>query len=310
MTSIGEKLDLSILVWPHSILTQETAWILRSNGPFAHAPLFGTVQGMILPVYLYLIATTKSRMAQVIWYLALALGFAGLYFTYTRGSWLAGIVALGVAIVLNRGHYFRLVVPALILVPLIAIFALGIGSDQVLQKRVENEDTLEARLGVLVTVLRMWKENPIAGVGFFRFRNERENYVGPVDVPVFGTVNVARFRHTSIHDIYFGPLAETGIIGALLQFSIYLIILVTFIRHYRDPNGPPHFKQYVLPVFAGIFCGYLLGGIAIDYRFFSMVGVIFYSAAGMMYGHNGHDESQNDAPPKVNEIIYERMRTR
>jgi len=287
ITSIAEKFDINQLIWPKSIIYTQTVWWNRSNGPFAHAPLFGTVQGMILPVYLYLIATSKSRLVKIMNYAALALGFAGLYFTYTRGSWLAGIAALTVAIVVNRGHYMKAIAPALILLPLISVSFLGVTDDTVMKDRVENDVTMGSRVGVAVTVLRMWRDNPIIGVGFFRYRFEREHYVDPVDVPIFGTINFTNFRHASIHDIYLGPLAETGLFGTLLQFSIYLLIFRTFMRHYRDPNCPPHFRQYLLPIFGGMFVGYHLGGIAIDYRFFSAVGVIFYSAAGIIYGYTG-----------------------
>ena len=213
----------------------------------------------------------------------------GLYFTYTRGSWLAGIVALLVAIALNRRQYLRLTAPAVVLLPLIAVFVLGAGNDQVMKDRVENEDTMASRVGVAVTAVRMWQDNPIFGVGFFRFWFERENYVDPVEVPLFGTIRFANFRHTSIHDIYLGPLAETGLVGTLLQLAIYLTILRAFIRHYRNRDGPVHFRRFIMPVMGGLFAGYLVGGIAIDYRFFSMVGVMFYSMAGIMYGYTGDD---------------------
>lgn len=287
VTSIAEKFQITQLVWPKSILYTETVWHDRSNGPFAHAPLFGTVMGMILPVYLYLIATTKNRVFQVANYVALALGFAGLYFTYTRGSWLAGIGALLVAVIVNRRHYLKVITPVLVVVPLLAVFVLGIGKDPVMKVRVENEDTMASRVAVAVTALRMWRDNPLVGVGFFRYRYERLNYIDPVDVPVFGTVRVANFRHTSIHDIYLGPLAETGLVGTLLQIFIYLMIFKAFFRQYRNRHGPPHFRYYILPVFGGMFIGYLIGGIAIDYRFFSAVGAIFYSAAGIIYGYTG-----------------------
>lgn len=290
VTSIGEKLDMAALVWPKSILTAETNWANRSNGPFEHAPLFGTVMGMLMPVYLYFIATARSRAVQLFSYLGMAVSLAGLYFTYTRGSWLAGIVALSMAIFLNRGHYLRVVLPVLILVPLIAVSVLGIGGDPVMKARVENDETLTSRLGVAVTGFRMWRDNPIFGVGFSKWHSVRESYIAPVEVPVFGSINFQDFRRTSIHDIYIGPLAETGLVGALLQFFIYLAILRLFLRKYRDPHLPEHFRRYIMPIFGGFFCGYLVGGIAIDYRFFSMVGVIFYTAAGILSAYDGDED--------------------
>ena len=285
VTSIAEKFGISALVWPKSILYTETVWKLRSNGPFAHAPLFGTVMGIILPISLYLIATTKNRWVQIGNYVALILGLAGLYFTYTRGSWLAGFGALFTAVALNRRQYAKIIAPAMVVVPLLAVFVLGIGQDPIMKARVENEETMSSRVGVGVTALRMWRDNPLFGVGFFRYQYERVNYVDPVEVPVFGTIRFTNFRHTSLHDIYLGPLAETGLVGAFLQFSIYLVILKAFIAQFRNRHSPPHFRHFVLPIFGGMFIGYLLGGIAIDYRFFSVMGILFYSAAGIICGY-------------------------
>jgi len=286
ITSIAEKFEIDQLVWPKSILYTQTPWWNRSNGPFNHAPLFGTVMGMILPIYLYLITTARNRLVQVASIAALVLGLAGLYFSYTRGSWLAGIAALSVAVLMNRRHYVKISAPALVLIPLVAFMLLGVGSDPVMKDRIETGSTMSARVGVAVTALRMWRDNPLIGVGFFKYRYERENYLDPVDVPIFGTVRSIYFMHNTIHDIYLGPLSETGLVGTFLQFLIYLVIFKSIRSHYRNRNGPPHFRYYILPVFVGMFVGYLIGGISIDYRYFSMVGVMFYSAAGIIYGYD------------------------
>jgi O-antigen ligase len=254
---------------------------------------------MILPVYLYLIATTRNRLVKIGSYAALALGFVGLYFTYTRGSWLVGIGAVSVAVALNRRHYLKIIAPALAVAPLLAIFVLGVGQDPIMKARMENEDTMASRVGVAVTVMRMWRDHPLVGVGFFRYRFERENYVDPVEVPVFGTVRFTNFRHTSIHDIYLGPLAETGLVGTFLQLSIYLVIFKAFLTQYRNRRGPPHFRHFILPIFGGMLIGYLIGGIAIDYRFFSAVGVIFYSVAGIIYGYAGESMTPTVLGPEM-----------
>lgn len=295
ITSIGEKFDIKMMVWPHAILTLETMWLGRSLGPFGHAPLFGTVQGMILPIYLYLIVTAGSRAGRLFWYVPLFLGLVGLYFTYTRGAWLVGIFSLATTLVLNRRQYVKISVPAMVIMPLLAVFVLGLGSDKFMKDRVDDDNTIMARLGATITATRAWRDYPIFGVGFFKYKNVRERYVGPIELPIYGSVKLANFRNTSIHDIYLGPLAESGLVGMGLQVLIYFLALKAFLKQLRNRRLPEHYRVLILPVLGGMCVGYMVGGLSIDYRFFSVVGAIFYIAIGIVYGYTG-SEDVREAP--------------
>lgn len=295
ITSIAEKFHIDWIVWPKYILLANH-FEGRSGGPFQHAPLFGTIIGMLLPIHLYFLATVRRPLAKVLLYLSFCLGFAGLYFTYTRGSWLAGIAALGVVAVLNRRQYLKILTPALVLVPILAIGFLGVKEDKFAQDRLENEDTFGSRLGTFVTATRVWRDNPIFGVGFYQYRFVLGDYIRPVEVPGMETIPVNLFRHNPPHDIYFGLLAETGLLGVFLQGSIYLLVLKAFLGNYRRRRFDDDFAHLVMPFFAGIFLGYLVGGLAIDYKFFSVVGTLFYACAGILYGYRPEDYHGRQAP--------------
>jgi len=290
ITAIAEKFGINWMIWPKEILAEKRAFIGRSVGPFRQAPLFGTIIGMLLPVHLYFIATARNQALKILLLLGLGVGFAGLYFTYTRGSWLAGIMAMGVAASLNPREYLRPLVPVLIVVPIVAVVFLGLGDDQFMKKRVEEEGTLGSRFGTAATALRIFKDNPFFGVGYFQFRKARVNYIEPVEVPGLGTVRFSQFRHNNIHDIYLGPLAENGLFGALLQGGIYFLIFKIFLAKFRLRNRGDPVYFWVLPVFAGIFVGYLVGGLAIDYRFFAFTDTLFYMCAGILYGYQGPEQ--------------------
>ncbi len=302
ITSVAEKFDINWLIWPKYIIGS-TAWAGRSGGPFLHGPLFGTIIGMMLPLNLYFIAKTRSPFVKIFFYANLALGVAGLYFTYTRGSWLAGIAALGVAAALNGRQYLRALLPAAVVLPVVAFLLLGGGQDKFMKSRVENEDTVGGRIATMVTGIRMWRDNPLLGVGFYQYRFKNEEYIKPVEVPVLGTIRVAQFRHNPPHDIYFAYLAENGLIGVALQWAIYLIIFKRVIAGRRLKSGQDgDFAELVVPVFAGIFIGYMVGGLAIDYKFFSIVGTLFYTSAGILYGYRREDYLRDDvsgAPESV-----------
>ncbi|MEN8007859.1 MAG: O-antigen ligase family protein [Candidatus Krumholzibacteriota bacterium] len=290
ITSIAEKMGFQWLIWPKYI-TAIAQFEGRSNGPFGHAPLFGTVLGMLLPVHFYFITISKVRLVKWLLSLSLLMAFAGLYFTYTRGAWLAGIMALIAAVLLNPRHFLKIMMPALVVAPILAIGFLGIGQDKFMKERVENEDTIGSRLGTLVTALKVWRDHPIFGVGFYNYRLELDDYIEPVELPIIGTIQVAHFRHNPPHDIYIGFLSETGLVGVFLQGSIYFLILRTFIAKFKWRKKGSYFAIYIMPIFGGIFVGYIVGGLAIDYKFFSIVGALFYSCAGIMYGYQ-HEESE------------------
>ncbi len=76
-----------------------------------------------------------------------------------------------------------------------------------------------------------------------------------------------------------------GLVGMAMQLGIYWLILRAFLTKFRWRERGDHFATYVLPIFGGMFVGYLVGGTAIDYRFFSFVGTLFYMGAGILDGY-------------------------
>ncbi|MBK8019080.1 MAG: O-antigen ligase family protein [Betaproteobacteria bacterium] len=291
-TAIVEKYRVDSLVFPRSILAaKELEFRGRSIGPFEQPGVFGTAFATLLPVHLYLIATARSQVTRIIVGGCFLAAMAGLYFTYTRGSWLAGIAGSAVAVYLNWRRFVPIVAPAGIAAAILAIAVLGLREDQFMKERVENDDTLGSRVGTAVTVLRLWRDHPLFGIGFFQFRAVREQYVSPVEAPVLGTIRFSQFRHNPIHDIYLGPLAEDGLVGALMQFGIYFLIFRKAFAVYRNRGPDDHFGQFVLPVCAGAFAAYLVGGLAFDYRYFSFNGTLFYMIAGVLAGYQRSERS-------------------
>lgn len=285
LTSVAEKFDLNWMIWPKFIVDASGEFAGRSQGPFLQAPLFGTVMGMLLPVHLYYLARARRNWVRLLLGLNLLVGFAGLYFTYTRGSWLAGFMALAVTAALNRKAYMKFLVPVMVVAPIIAVGFLGLAQDEFMKERVEDEDTIGSRVGTAVTVFRVWRDHPLFGVGFFQYRNVREDYIQAVDVPGLPVIRYVQFRHNSIHDIYLGPLAEEGLVGTCMQIAIYVLILRAFMRKFFRRERADTASAQLLPVLGGIMTGYLVGGIAFDYRFFSVVGSLFMLCAGIIYGY-------------------------
>lgn len=290
VTSVAEKYSLHWLLYPKYMIEPHPEFIGRSTGPFRNSGIFGNAIGMLLPVHLYFMNTTRNGFLKVLLAGSMALGFGALFFSYTRGSWLSGAACLMAVAFFSRRLYFRTMIPMLILVPFIALYFLGLGQDKFMKERVENDDTIGSRVGTIVTVLRVWQDYPILGCGSFSYNQFREDYIAPVDVPILGSIRFIQFRHNSPHDIYMGPLAEDGIVGMGLQFTIYFLFLRDLFRKYRLRKRGDPFAVYIVPLFLGVAASYLIGGLTISYRNSSILGVLFYMCAGISYGYRPEEQ--------------------
>ncbi len=285
ITSIAEKFSIPWLLYPREMIWPHPEFHGRSCGPFRNSGIFGNAVGMLLPVHLYFIATVNRRALKLLLALSMALGFAALYFTYTRGSWLSGIACLVTVAFFNRRSYLKTLVPLLVIVPFFSLFFLNVGQDKFMKERVENDDTIGSRVGTMITTLRVWQDYPILGCGSYQFRDFREHYIEPIDVPILGTIRFAQFRHNSAHDMFLGPLAEDGLIGMGLQLTIYFLIIRAMLIKLKYRKYGDHVATYVIPIFLGIAASYLVGGVTISYRHSSILGALFYMCAGIAYGY-------------------------
>jgi len=285
ITSIGEKYSIPWLLYPRMMIEPHPEFTGRSCGPFRNSGIFGNAIGMLLPVHLYFIATVRRNSLKILLAISMALGFAALFFSYTRGSWLSGIACLVTVAFFNRGHYLKTLVPLLLVVPFFSLFFLNLGQDKFMKERVENDDTIGSRVGTMVTTLRVWRDYPILGCGSFQYREYRENYIEPIEVPILGTIRFVQFRHNSAHDMFLGPLAEDGLMGMGLQFTIYFLVVQSMLKKLKYRKDGDHVATYIIPLFLGIAASYLVGGITISYRHTSILGVLFYMSAGIAYGY-------------------------
>lgn len=292
ITAIAERAGLEAMIWPKEILDKTLGFYTpgRSRGPFLHPPLFGQVMGMLLLVHFFLLVNLRSLLARVLMYASLGLSLLGVFFSYTRGPWLAttvGLLTLGAL----RTRYRRMLAGmAIVAVLVLAVGIINPAQDEFAKKRFETTNTIENRLGFMANAIEMIKDNLVFGVGYFQFMNRLHEYSHSVNVPFYGFVKRSLGDEVPIHDIYIGRLAEEGLISSLMQFAFYALILRAFVRKWRRNYKTPWFNNELLAVFAGIMVCYLVGGMVIDYRYFDFINVVFYLLAGIIYGYRPEDE--------------------
>ncbi len=284
-TAIAEHMGWSSLVWPRTILNPEFAWPGRSMGVFLQPAVLGVFFGMILPFQVYLHLTAKQYWVRWLHLAGIAMCVLGLFFTYTRGGWLAtGIGLITLAVTGRRIYFRRLLMYAVIMAVVGTTGLLSLKNDAFYQERMGNQNTIEGRINIMVAAFRMWQANPVFGVGFKRFNDEAPQYRETVNIPVYGLIKAGIDRESSPHDIYVAVLAEEGAVGAGMQVLIYVLIFkvaILLVRRSRRGGIDDPDVRFVPPIVA-LMVVYAIGGATFDYRFFETPNSLFFLFAGIL----------------------------
>lgn len=287
ITAVAEQMGWNWLIWPKQILDKNVGMYAegRSRGPVAHPPVFGQLLSMfVLLVFYFLMRAAKAGQRILLAGLAGLTMLAQLY-TYTRGPWVATAVAI-VAMAALRASYRKLLL--VLVVAALMIGALGpafLTQNRFLQERVANVNTIENRLSMLATSVRMLRDHPFMGVGYLRYKEFRDQYNQATYVPFYGLVRKKYGEGMVPHDVFLGRAIEEGVISLVLFLGFLFVIGRSWLRQWRaNPQGK-WFNRDLLAVFAGMMVSYIVGGLAIDYRYFDLLNVVFCLLAGFLYGY-------------------------
>ncbi len=286
ITSIAEHMHWDFLVWPKTILDRSEGMQVpgRSRGIFLQSAVLGTVMGMVLMINYYYMRLARGAIARIVTYGGFAVAVLGLYYTYTRGNWICAVAGILALTILGARAYARQTVwLALVGVLLLGLGFLNLGGDRFLRERMGNEGTVRGRISTLSNAYRMFRDRPIFGVGYLNYLKNIPDYRGTVNVPIFGVLKQSEGDVASIHDIFLGALAETGIVGFGLQLGIYATLADAVLRRRRRGRENGHYEVFVLPVLVSMLIAYLFGGVSFDYRYFETINSLAFFVAGVLY---------------------------
>jgi O-antigen ligase len=245
---------------------------------------------IFLLVHFYLLSRPLRLWFKVLLTASLGASLLALFFTFTRGPWLAGAAGIGTLALLRR-RYRRAVI-GLGLAGLIfaSIGVIGSSETEFLEERVENTETIENRLSFIVNCFQIFRDYPVFGVGFFNYKQVRGLYNQGFNLPFYGYVKKKLGAEAVIHDIYVGRLAEEGLISLILIGALYLSLGRIWLNRWRHGPFDSWFNRDFLAMLAGMMVCYLVGGMVIDYRYFDLVNVIFLLCAGIVIGYRANPE--------------------
>lgn len=205
--------NLAYLGWdPH---------LYRVVGLFFDPPV--TVSVLILLVLYYLFEAQRNHVWNHMWtYVLLILPLLILSFlTYSRGGFL-GILAVCTLYIVKKRNWKVILVGVLIILGGMILIPKG-SSEGINLLRTTS---IEARIDDYEKGLRIWKKNPLTGIGYNHIRYEKDIYEEQL---FYGPYNPSH-GSTAFHSSFLVILVTGGIIG--FAFYIWMIINIARISEY------------------------------------------------------------------------------
>lgn len=192
---------------------ERTVGSLQLPGTYSTALIFGA----IILVH-HALSGTVTRRRAVLDLSVATFGFFMVFMTFSRASWLAGLIA-GVGLLWlypkQMTRVFGLAIPVLALV-----LGAGLLTEQsdYASARLGTTQTVSGRLPVMYAAVQMWKERPVFGFGYGNFELYDRKYQRSVNgfVPE---------EDRASHNVYLTIMAEQGTVGIVLFLIPAFVIL-------------------------------------------------------------------------------------
>ena len=267
-----------IIVVMYTVIRHSTYFFGEKEGHWVMEPFFkdhtsyGAALALLFPAVIGLLFHKKYSVSvkMIISFLATILTI-GLVLSYTRAAWVSIVAALSVLVVLWFKIQTRIVV-------LLCLCVIGIGfynQDSIIQRLERNkqdssDDLVEhvqsisniasdasnlERLNLWNCAFRMVEERPVLGWGPGTFMFNYGAYQHSTETTIISEISG---RDVNAHSEYFGPMAESGILGMLLILSIIIAVCITAIKLYKKlPSGET--KLMLVIVFLGLITYFVHG---------------------------------------------------
>ena len=221
----------------------------RMASTLGNASYVGGYLALCLPYFLWRLETETRPYVRLLCKGLIIAVLMGVGLTFTRGAWLAAMIAGGIyciphmrsiiSCVKARVSIQRFYIATILLFLAIPILE-GIGFREPMHsgwnrlwERVDQtfhfSDTESYRLSQYYTTWRVLKAHPFFGLGFGNFTRQYDQYKHP-DTPLTGT--------TTTENIYLMITCETGIIGVVLFcFLLFKILKIVYLSYKTIPAG-------------------------------------------------------------------------
>lgn len=255
---------------------------------------YGAILAMFIPVVVALLL--QARMS-IQWRYAMlavtALFGLALVLSYTRAAWISLLGALAVFVVLHYQVKTRVIAFGVLILG-VAFFSLQNDIIRAIEKNKQDssDDLVEhvqsisnvtsdasnlERLNRWNAAYGMFKERPLVGWGPGTYAFEYAPFQSFRDLTIIST----NFGDKgNAHSEYFGPAAESGVLGSLTFIGIVIAIIWTAVRVYKRYRGRKEY-YFLLPAFLGLVT-YFLHGMLNNYLDTDKASIPFWGFTAML----------------------------
>jgi putative inorganic carbon (HCO3(-)) transporter len=292
-TAFCEHFHVNSLVFPQYILDPSVGiHPERARGPVVNAAEDGGIIAILLLTALHAvhyINTGMLRASVIRWatsFTLLLFGVLALWFTETRGPWLA--FAGGLLVMLWHKQCRRVVLALGVagLFGLIVLFAIA-GADlarmDLMPKARDNtSDTTEFRLDLYRESLDPFQQHPIVGWGLGTFTDTEH---------LFDAYGHSLTLSTAVlHDTIVAITLESGVIGGILYISFLITVSAALIR-LRGASRIVEKQDFYTLCLASL-TAFVINGLFVDIRYFMPQNVLVFFMAGLGLSLSRTDRGQ------------------
>ncbi|MGW0735691.1 O-antigen ligase family protein [Streptomyces sp. NPDC002851] len=161
--------------------------------------------------------------------------------SFSRGSWIATLITLCGLVALTGWRRLLRFLVASVAALVVLIGGFGVGSDLLAERLTSITQVTDApdqsvtdRYTMWAASARMWREDPVTGVGLKGFAAHRDAHAGLALSSAGDTGGAGREFHRqpllSPHNMYLLVLGEQGLLGLLTLVGSWLAVLVLAVR--------------------------------------------------------------------------------
>lgn len=271
---------IGIMSWyvPHLV---PPAWLTlqgqRTTGTFDE-PAFYTIAlnfGMLFLLQ-YGIHLPSNSLRRILFF-TFALGAGGIFLSFSRGSWLAGLLVGLILLALYPKIMLRLYTGILVFVVILSISTGLLTSYSAwASERLEDKGTTDSRLGEARASLRMIQSKPLFGWGYENFDRYDSQFLSVEDEILLG------YGESTSHNTFLTIIAEMGLVGFLIFHFPYFWWLVLNIRIIRRMPRDGFWSWRLLVLLWSVILFYVTVASFVDMRFSPFALTLTWLALGLI----------------------------